>query len=116
MHEFSMMANIFKVIEQTARANDLVKIKKVKLKIGELRQIAPDIMQFAFATVAKETIAKEAKLEIEFVPIILKCHHCAKEFSVNENIYICPECGNVDLETLSGKEIVIETIEGEKCK
>ena len=62
MHEFSLIQSIFKIIEQVAQANNLQTISKIRLKIGKLRQVAPDFLQFAFAAVAKGTLAEGAAL------------------------------------------------------
>ena len=65
MHEFSIMEKLFKIILQEAKNNDLQQISKVYLQIGELRQIMPDFLQFAFAQIAKNTVAAGAELLIE---------------------------------------------------
>jgi len=114
MHEFGIIENIFKVIEKTAEDNGLSRISKVRLKIGKMRQVVPELMQNAFAIVSEQTIANGAVLEIEKVPIRMKCLTCGGEFMVREQEYICPECGSVRLETLSGQELVLESVEGEK--
>lgn len=117
MHELSIIENIFKALQEVAREKNLAVITKVTIKIGRLRQVVPEFLQFAFATVAKNTLAESSKLEIKFVPITVLCKHCQNKFTVEENAYVCENCGSVDLEILTGKEIELESIEGEtKCK
>lgn len=113
MHEFSIMQSIFKLIKDVAVKNNLIKIDKVVLKIGKLRQVFPDFLQFAFETVSQNTIAKGAALIIEEVPITMCCKSCQKEFMVEHNAYICPSCGAAKLELLTGKEILIASVAGE---
>jgi hydrogenase nickel incorporation protein HypA/HybF len=102
MHELSLVQNIFSTILEVARANRLRAIKKVSLQIGQLRQVKPDFLQFAFQAVAQDTIAAGAVLEIEFIPLTIFCHRCNKNFIIkhgNEDdamagyICVCPECG-----------------------
>jgi hydrogenase nickel incorporation protein HypA/HybF len=113
MHEFSIMQGVFKLIEDVAAKNNLIKIDKVVLKIGKLRQIFPDFLQFAFEVVSQNTIAAGAELIIEEVPITMRCKSCQKEFTVEYNTYICPTCNATELELLTGKEILIVSVEGE---
>ena len=108
------MTNLFNIIEDVAEKNDLVSIRKVELVIGEMRQIVPVAMEMAFEAISKETIAESAVLEMEFIPIRMKCNKCENEFEVGSNIYICPECGGSDLKLVQGQELMIKNITGEE--
>ena len=114
MHELSLIQNIFATILKIAADNQLQRITKVTLQIGQLRQVVPEFLQFAFTATAKDTIAAEAQLVIEHIPITVLCQSCSQKFTVTENIYICPYCQSTKLEILSGKEIIIASIEGMK--
>ncbi|MCK4797476.1 MAG: hydrogenase maturation nickel metallochaperone HypA [Spirochaetes bacterium] len=114
MHELSIITNIFKKIEEVAENNSLIKINKVKLKIGIMRQVIPEFLRFAFEAVSKDTKAEKAELEIEYIPIKMKCNSCANEFIVENNIYICPLCNNTKLDILSGQEIILQSIDGDQ--
>ena len=112
MHELGIIEYIFTVIEQVADENQLTTINSVTLKIGKLRQVVPDMMTFAFESVAKGTRADGAVLQLEQIPIRMKCHDCGTEFEVDDQSYVCPECDGVKLETLTGKEVVLEALNG----
>jgi hydrogenase nickel incorporation protein HypA/HybF len=114
MHELGIITNIFTIIEEVATEHNLLKIHKVKLKIGKLQQIVPDIFTFAFETVAKGTKAEGAVLDVDYVPVKMKCQGCGCEFIVADNIYICPTCGRTQLTMLEGMEIFLESLEGEQ--
>jgi len=113
MHELTVVSNIFKIILETAENNSLSKISKISLKVGRQRHLAPDLMRFAFDSVAKNTIAAGAILNIERVDIKMKCRSCGIDFTVNDNTYLCIGCESADLETIAGKDLLIESIEGE---
>jgi hydrogenase nickel incorporation protein HypA/HybF len=115
MHELSMVSSIFRILETVAEENRLTSITKVKLKIGKLQQIVPEMFTFAFETVAKGTKAEGAQLEIEDVPITMQCQACETVFVVEEHMYICPECSGTSLTTQQGMEIVLESVEGEQA-
>lgn len=68
MHEFSIIQNLFSIIAKEAAQNHINHINKVTVHIGELRQLVPDFLQFAFTTIAQGTISEGAQLNIEIIP------------------------------------------------
>lgn len=114
MHEFKLIQNIFTIILDTANSNALRSVKKVTLQVGKLRQLAPEFLRFAFAIVSKDTIADGAELEVQHIPVTMKCGSCSQQSAIEEDYYLCPTCQSTDLEVLSGKELIIASIEGEK--
>lgn len=113
MHEFSIMQGVFKLLEDIAAKNNLIKISKVILRIGKLRQVSPDFLRFAFENIAQNTLVNGAELIIEEIPITMRCKSCNQEFTVEHHTYICPVCGAAKLELLTGKEILIVSVDGE---
>ena len=113
MHELTVISNIFTIILKTAEKNNLRKISKISLKMGRQRHLATDLMKFAFDSVSKNTIAEKAELLIERVDIKMRCKSCGIDFIVKDNTYLCISCGSPSLETISGKDLLIESIEGE---
>jgi hydrogenase nickel incorporation protein HypA/HybF len=114
MHELKIIQDIFPIIENTAKKNHLKSINKVFLMVGGLRQVVLEFLQFAFKVVAEDSIAANAELIVKLIPVTACCKKCRQQFNVGENIYICPHCDSSDLEVLTGKEIVLESIEGER--
>jgi len=113
MHEFSIVSNLFEIMEDVAKENNLIRIDKVVLTVGKMRQVVPVAMEMAFEAVTKGTIAENAELELEFLPIQMKCNACGHNFDVEENVYLCPSCDSVQLEMIQGQELIIKHIEGE---
>ena len=114
MHELGIITNIFTILEQVAAEHRLTRIHTVRLKLGKLQQIVPDMLVFAFETVAKDTVAEGAALEVEDVPIVMRCQSCEHEFIVDDHCYICPRCEHTGLTMLSGMEILLESVEGDQ--
>jgi hydrogenase nickel incorporation protein HypA/HybF len=56
------------------------------------------------------TIAENAVLEIEKIPIKVKCSGCGGVSSVNIRKFRCPVCSGQNLKILQGKEFYIESI------
>ena len=112
MHELKIIQDIFPMIEAVAQKNHLKSINRVVLQVGVLRQVVSEFLRFAFSEVAKNTIAENAELVIEPIPVTVCCRFCKLESKPVANIYICSGCGSSNLEVLTGKEIILATING----
>jgi hydrogenase nickel incorporation protein HypA/HybF len=115
MHELGIISNLFSIIEEVAEKNSLAKITSVTLKLGKLQQIVPEMLTFAFETVAQGTKAEDASLYVEYIPIKMRCNSCEEIFVLEEHIYICPKCAHTGLTMLEGQEIFLESLEGEQA-
>jgi len=113
MHEFALIANIIKICEETAQKHGLNRIDTVRICIGKMRQVVPETMQFAFSVAAKETLCEAADLEMEFLPIRMRCKECQYEFFVEDKLFQCPACKSGALQVIHGQELYIKSIEGE---
>jgi len=67
MHELSIVASLFEIIEEKAQEKGSTKIISVKLQIGKLSGVVPEFLITAFDMYKKDTIAQDAELEIEEV-------------------------------------------------
>ena len=114
MHEFSLIDSILNIITDTARERKMRRITRVVLTIGRMRQIVKETMVFAFEAASAGTIAEGAELVITFVETRMLCNNCGKEFTPEDNVYVCMQCGSSDLKTLQGMELLVQTIEGEE--
>ena len=76
-------------------------------------QIVPDIFRFAFSVTAENSVAEGAEINIEIIPVRMKCIDCGTDFQVTEYNFTCNKCGSTNLEIIRGKEIFIKSIEGE---
>lgn len=111
MHELSIIANLFEILEEKAKGNKAKKIILVKLQVGALSGVVPEFLKTSFDIYKKDTIAARAKLEIEEVPLKIKCLKCGQETVKNDFVFICEKCASRELKTLSGTELLLEKIE-----
>ena len=94
MHELSVMMSILDVVNKHAKMNNVKKVQKIYLKVGELADIEDKWMQHYFEYASKNSLAEDAKLEITRIPVKMKCDDCSAEFEPNmkEEKIICPVC------------------------
>lgn len=113
MHELPITEEILNISLRHAQRNGAKRILRIYLVIGELSDLIDEWVQRYFEHLAKETIAKEAKLVIERVPITVMCESCDKPFVVDkkEMDFNCPDCGEKGTELVSGREFTVKSIE-----
>ncbi len=113
MHELRIAKDLSEIVLEAASREKLSRVTRINISFGQMIQIVPDIFNFAFREIVGETIAKEAEIEIEILPVKLKCRACKDEFMINDIIFACKNCGSTDLDIIQGKELFIKSIEGE---
>jgi hydrogenase nickel incorporation protein HypA/HybF len=113
MHEIGIAADLSAIVIEAAGKENLTKVTKVSISFGQMIQIVPNIFEFAFREAVKESVASDADVDIEIIPVRMKCSDCGVEFTVNENNFSCNNCGSADLDIINGKELFIKSIEGE---
>jgi len=111
MHELSMIANLFEILEEQAAEKNAVKITGVKLQVGLLSGVVPELLKTAFDMYKKDTIAATAELEISKVPLKILCQDCQTEMIKEDYVFICSKCGSTNLKTLTGTELFLEKME-----
>ncbi len=110
MHELSVVAGLFELLEAQAGEHKALRITRVNLRVGELSGIVPELLESAFEVYRKGTIAAGARLEIEVVPVRVRCRACGEDASMEED-YSCQSCRGRDLEILEGRDLVVDKIE-----
>jgi hydrogenase nickel incorporation protein HypA/HybF len=115
MHELGIAQDFWAVIKQQAKHNDLKKVTKIVIVLGEASGIDRDFLVHSFKDhILPGTFAENAKLEIIPTPLAAKCNSCSKELTTGMITALnCPACGSSDLEIISGKETYVQSIEGE---
>jgi hydrogenase nickel incorporation protein HypA/HybF len=111
MHELSLIANLFEIMEEKAAEKNAKKITHVVLQVGTLSGVVPDLLSTAFDIYKKDTMASEGELTIKEVPLKILCRDCKTEVVKDDFVFICTKCGSTNLKTLSGTELYLEKME-----
>ncbi len=117
MHEMSIAQSLLSIVEQEMARSNVTRLEKVKVRCGQINGVVPEALEFAFQTLISGTRLEGAELEMEIVPLCLKCGQCQSSFEARteDTLFFhmpCPHCGH-DLghTVLAGKELNIEYIE-----
>jgi hydrogenase nickel incorporation protein HypA/HybF len=113
MHELRIAEDLSAIVFEAANNENLSRVTQVNIIFGQLIQIVPDIFESAFTEIVRNSIAEGSELDIEILPVRMKCMNCGNEFLVRDNTFACNICSNTDLGIIQGKELYIKSIEGE---
>ncbi len=108
MHELSIASAIVATAERHAGGSP---VSVVRVRVGRLRQVVPDSLEFCFGMVARDSVCEGARLELEVVPAVLRCAACKHEWELEEPPFWCPECAGGDVAAVRGEELEVESIE-----
>jgi hydrogenase nickel incorporation protein HypA/HybF len=112
MHELSLSGAVLNTVVKHAGERP---VSLVSLRVGRLRQVVPDTLEFYFEFVARGTVCEGARLEQEIVEASLRCEQCEREWEIAIPAFRCPTCGGAEVAVASGNEFEVESIEVEEA-
>lgn len=95
MHELSLVTEIYRTARKTVDGYGPQRIEAVKVAVGELAAVEPDLLSFAWEAVTKDTPDAGARLEIDFRPAKQSCAACGDVpgRAPGSWLRLCPRCG-----------------------
>ena len=114
MHEMGIVLHLAKTLDETAEQNQLTKIGRVTLQVGEVSGIMTDLFTDAWDYFKKKhPMLEECVLELETIPGVTWCDNCKKTYETVKYGKTCPHCGSGETWLLQGNECIIKEIESE---
>lgn len=114
MHELGVVFHILDDLREVATENQIKKISKVTLQLGEVSTIIPSYLTSCFRWAAdKEELFAGALLEIEKIDAITHCDGCDIDYPTIKYGKKCPNCGSEETWLLQGTEFIIKELEAE---
>jgi hydrogenase nickel incorporation protein HypA/HybF len=111
MHELSIAESIVRIAEAHA---DGRRVTAVEVRVGALRQVVPQALEFAFELVARGTAVEGAALELRVVAPEVSCRACGTVSEVEAFPLTCRACGSLNVDVLCGEELLVESLELEE--
>lgn len=105
MHEMSIAEGIIEVVERTARANQVNRVKSVTIEVGELAGVDIPSLEFAWKSVTLQGPAEGATLKIERPAGVAWCMDCSQSVPFHKYGDACPLCGGYHLTPTGGTEM-----------
>jgi hydrogenase nickel incorporation protein HypA/HybF len=113
VHELSLSSAIVNTVAKHAGGR---RVTAVNLRVGRLRQVIPETLDFYFEFVARDSVCEGAALNQEVIDARLRCAPCAYEWEIEIPAFRCPRCGGSDVSVASGDEFEVESIEVEEAE
>lgn len=113
MHEMGIAQEVLRQALTAAEANRISHIARLQLKLGAFSGVVEDALRFSFEVASRDTKAEGAVLEVENVPLTIRCADCGKESAIQPLLFQCPSCNSRRVDILTGQELSLDSIEGE---
>lgn len=114
MHEMGIASGVLESVVSVARKAGASKICQVNLRIGDIREVVPETLDFAWEVLREDDpLTMECELAFERVHPRSVCTACGCEFDHDRFHMRCPACGSAATNLVRGRELDIVSIEVE---
>jgi hydrogenase nickel incorporation protein HypA/HybF len=113
MHELSVTEQLLDIALEHALKANAERVLKINVVIGDLSSFVGESVQFYFNILSEGTKAEKAFLSISRIPARVRCRPCHHEFTPEGMDWLCPRCGGLIEDVISGREFYVESIEVE---
>ena len=96
MHELSIVYELYRTVTQLAAEAGLHRVEAVRLQVGELSGVEGPYLRECWNAVVRDTPLCSTRLELEHLPAIAMCAHCARLYAHLACARACPRCGSHD--------------------
>jgi hydrogenase nickel incorporation protein HypA/HybF len=106
VHEMGIAIEVYRTCRETIEAHGGGRLQGVRLAVGELSAVEPNLLVSAWEAVVFDSSDADAELEIKWCPALQFCSSCdqAKERSEGSWMRVCPDCG-FPLQVSGGDEL-----------
>lgn len=111
VHELSIAENILNISLQEAKKHGASKVRSIKIKMGVLKELLPECINYYFKIISRGSMAEDAVIEIEKLPMVVRCKVCGSSSKIEFKNFRCPACQSQNLDIIQGNEFYIESLE-----
>jgi len=111
MHELSIALGLIELATEEAARQGAVRVSTLYVRLGPLSGVVSDALRFSFDLAAEGTPIEGARLEIEEIPLTVRCASCGGErtLAILHRIR-CPVCDG-PAEVIRGRELEFAAME-----
>ncbi len=114
MHELAICQSLMDQVTGIALERDAQCVISVVVGIGPLSGVEAQLLKNAYSVASAGTVAENAALVIECLPLRVRCTQCGSESEALPNKLICKQCGDWRTTLISGDEMMLMSVELEK--
>jgi len=115
VHELSIAAEVYRTSKDAVAGHGGGRLVAVRLVVGELTAIEPELLGFAWEALLKQSDDAGARLDVEWRSARQHCAACdaAKPRGEGTWLRLCPDCGQ-PLTVEGGDELDVLSVEFEQ--
>jgi hydrogenase nickel incorporation protein HypA/HybF len=114
VHELAICQALMEQVERIAREERAERVLSIHLAIGPLSGVEPRLLEQAFYVARAGSIAANAELVTESMPIQVSCNQCGQLSDALPSRLLCGHCGDWRTKLVSGDEMNLLHIELER--
>jgi len=111
VHELSICQALIEQVEAVAREQEAVQVVQIRVGIGPLSGVEPQLLEQAFQLARAGSIAASASLLIDHLPVRVSCRQCGRETRAEVTNLACGNCGDWHTQLVSGDELLLSQVE-----
>jgi hydrogenase nickel insertion protein HypA len=111
MHELAVTEYVFNLVTKQAEANDVDKVEKIHLLIGDQCDYVPEIIEEYLQVMSEGTALEGVKVDAKVKESMVECKDCKAQFTRHEFKDKCPKCGSINLRLNRCTDFIVENIE-----
>lgn len=111
MHELSVCLSLLDQVQRIAGEHGADRVERIVCAIGPLAGVEPALLANAWPLAAAGTIAADAVLDIDTVPVRVACQDCGAETDASANRLLCGACSSFHTRLVSGNEMLLAHLE-----
>jgi hydrogenase nickel incorporation protein HypA/HybF len=108
MHEYAIATAVLDVVERHAGGRA---VRRVDLRVGQLRQVVPDSLAFAWRAATRGTCAEGSELHVDCAGATVRCLACGARSGLEAFPARCPACASLRVEVTGGDELLVESLD-----
>jgi hydrogenase nickel incorporation protein HypA/HybF len=111
VHELAVAQALVEQVEAVISQHRATGATSVRVRIGPLAGVVPDLLATAFPLAAAGSRLQHAVLDLVDAPVRVRCQTCGAETEAAMNRLICGACGDWHTQVISGDDLLLESVE-----
>lgn len=111
MHELALAHSLIELVDDYATQQGSRQVRRIHVRLGQLSAMTR-ALYFCFGSASRGTRCEGALLDIEEVPLTVRCNNCkAVKIPSGRYNFRCPDCGLPTPDIVTGREMQLTAIE-----
>ncbi|MGE5757026.1 MAG: hydrogenase maturation nickel metallochaperone HypA [Planctomycetaceae bacterium] len=110
MHERSLVWSLLRQLEDLMREHEADRVVAVRVGVGQLAGVDPDLFQSAYEELVEQTPVRGAELRATAIAVELQCSDCGSRSELVGFRFLCPLCGSGRVVVLRGEGVILESV------